>query len=61
MENAAFKATFHTFKNVMGRKVVQLIFEVPVEESPRALDIVDYSKPDTDRWFAIARLGGHHE
>lgn len=56
MSDAVFRATFHNTKNVLGRKVLQVILEVPIEESSRVHDVLGY--PDTAKtiWVAVARL-----
>lgn len=57
MENpAAFKATFHNTKNVLGRKVLQIILEIPIEGSSQVHDVLGYPDPATPIWVAVARL-----
>lgn len=53
---AIFKATYTNFKNVPSRSVVQLIFEVPVEQYDQAYRVLGIPHPGEQRWFAIARL-----
>jgi len=55
-DRAAFRATFHNFKPVLGRKVVQLIFEIPLEELPAVMQITGAPNPAEAPWFGIARL-----
>jgi hypothetical protein len=52
----AFKATFHNIKNVMGRKVAQVICEVPIEEARHVTDILGWPDPNNPKWIAIALL-----
>lgn len=57
MTDAAIKATFADFRIVKGRKVAQLVLEVPLELADAALDTLGgLPMPDRDRWCAIARL-----
>lgn len=59
MTDAAIKATFADFRIVKGRKVAQLVLEVPIEQADAALDVLGgIPMPDRDRWCAIARLTG---
>jgi len=57
MTAAAFRATFAKVQPVTTRKVVQFIFEVPVEQSASALDSLG-GFPDAAKsvWVAVARL-----
>lgn len=53
---AAFKATFD-FRLVKGRKVAQIVVEVPIEEADNALKALGgIPRPDLERWVAVARL-----
>lgn len=57
MTDAAFTATFANVKNVPSRKTVQLVFELPVEQSKGALDILGgIPDPSVSVHVAIARL-----
>lgn len=56
MDDAAFKATFHNTKNVLGRKVLQVILEVPIEKSSEVHDILGWPDPATEKWVAVAVL-----
>lgn len=49
----AIKATFSTWRPVNGRKVLQLVFEVPIEQQGEVLTML--GAPD-DKWCAIAVL-----
>jgi hypothetical protein len=54
---AAFKATYSDFRLVRSRKVVQLVFEVPLEKSADALACLGgMPNPAAETWCAIARL-----
>ena len=53
----AFKATFSDCRLVKGRKVAQLVFEVPIEEVDQALSILGgMPQPTKEAWVGIARL-----
>lgn len=54
---AAITATFSDFRIIRGRKVAQLLFELPIEQADKALVVMGgLPRSDTERWFAIARL-----
>ena len=54
---AAFKATFSDFRLIKGRKVAQIIFELPIEGCDAALEALGgVPRPDRETWAAIARL-----
>lgn len=52
----AIKATFADWRPVKGRKQLQLIFEVPLEETPEVLKMLGAPMPDKETWVAIALL-----
>ena len=52
----AIPATFSKFQQVSGRKVLQLVFEVPIERAKEAFDLLGYPVPGTESWVAIAPL-----
>lgn len=56
-EPAAFRATFSDWKLIKGRKCVQIVFEVPVEEADLAYKALG-GMPDPGKsvWCAVARL-----
>jgi hypothetical protein len=57
MTDAAFQAVFANVKNVPSRKTVQLVFELPVEQSKAALDVLGgIPDPSVSVHVAIARL-----
>lgn len=53
---AAFRATFHNTKNVLGRKVLQIILEVPIERSVEVHSVLGWPDPATEKWVAVALL-----
>jgi hypothetical protein len=54
---AAFSASYSDWKVIKGRKVIQIIFEVPMEAAGHAYNVLG-GMPNfgADEWFAIARL-----
>ena len=52
----AIKATFHNFKNIAGRKVLQLHFEVPIEQAGQVYEALGWPDPAEAKWCAIALL-----
>jgi hypothetical protein len=53
----AFQATYSDFKLVRTRKVVQIVLEVPVEQSNAVLDVLGgMPDPAKESWVAVARL-----
>ena len=57
MTAAAFQATYTDFRLIKGRKVVQLVFEVPLEGADAAYQALG-GMPDPGKsvWCAVARL-----
>ena len=56
MTAAAFKATYSDFKLIKGRKVVQLVFEVPLEIANEAYEVLGgMPNPGAEVWCAVAR------
>jgi hypothetical protein len=54
---AALSGTFSDFRIVRGRKVAQILVEIPVERADEALRVLGgIPQPHTERWVAIARL-----
>jgi hypothetical protein len=53
---AIIQATFSEWRMVKGRKVLQIICEVPLEAQGRVFAALGAPMPDTDTWVAIARL-----
>lgn len=57
MTAAAFKATYSDWKLIRTRKVVQIVFEVPVESAGLAYEVLGgMPRPDSEVWCAVARL-----
>jgi len=54
---AAIQATFADFKIIRGRKIAQLVCEIPIEQADAALSALGgIPNPATETWIAIARL-----
>lgn len=53
---AVIAATFSDWRPVKSRKVLQLIFEVPVEKTELVLNTLGAPMPHEDNWCAIAVL-----
>jgi len=51
-----FKATFHNIRNVMGRKVAQVILEIPIEQGASVTDILGWPDPSNPKWVAVCLL-----
>ncbi len=56
MDHAIIKATFHNVKNVAGRKVCQIVCEVPIEHAYDVIDTFGWPDPANPKWVAIALL-----
>jgi hypothetical protein len=57
MTNAAFKASFSDWKLIRGRKVVQIVLEVPLEAADEAYNVLGgMPNPASEIWCAVARL-----
>lgn len=50
------EADFATWRPVQGRKVLQLIFEVPIEQTEQVLKMLGVPQPGDSKWCAIALL-----
>lgn len=55
-EPAAIRATFTNIRNIQGRKVVQLICEIPIEQAEKACMILGWPDAVEPKWVAIALL-----
>lgn len=54
---SALMGSFADFKLIRGRKVAQVIVEVPIEQADLALSVLGgLPQPHTERWIALARL-----
>lgn len=58
MDKLAIEATFVDYRRVKGRKVHQIIFEVPSEKWPDAYRVLGEPSIDASDWFAIAKMNG---
>lgn len=58
MENpAAFSASYADWKIVKTRRVVQVIFEIPLEAAGHAHNVLGgMPDPEAETWFGIARM-----
>ena len=57
MTTAAFQGTYSDFRLVKGRKVAQIVVEVPIEAADHALEVLGgVPRPDAERHVAVARL-----
>lgn len=56
-EQPLFSASYSNWRVIQGRKVVQLVFEVPIEASDHAYRVLG-GMPNNgeEKFFAIARL-----
>ncbi len=53
----AIRATYSDLKLVKTRKVVQLIFEIPIEAADHAIKVLGgLPRPDAETWVAIAPI-----
>jgi hypothetical protein len=55
-DSAAIRATYSDWRPVKSRKVLQLVMEVPIEQTEQVLTILGAPMPDREMWVAIARL-----
>lgn len=53
---AVIRATYATWKPIPSRKVLQLVFEIPIEQQQEALTVLGIPKIETAQWYAIAKL-----
>jgi len=56
MDKAAFRAEYCNLKNIAGRKVVQIIFEVNAERAHEVIDILGWPDAHSPKAVAIALL-----
>lgn len=57
-EAAAISATYVDYRRIKGRKVHQIIFEVPSEKWSEAYRVLGEPTIETADWFAIAKMVG---
>lgn len=55
-ELRGIEADFATWRPVQGRKILQLVFEVPIERTQHVLDMLGIPQPGASKWCAIALL-----
>jgi len=56
-DTAAFQATYSDWKVVRGRKVCQIVLEIPIERANEALAVLDgMPNPASECWVGVARL-----
>lgn len=53
---AAIQATYSDFKIVRGRKVAQIILEIPLEQANGFVTGFGMPNPGSETWVAVARL-----
>lgn len=58
MDKLALSATYVDYRRVKGRKVHQIIFEVPSEQWPEAYRTLGEPTIESAEWFAIAKMAG---
>lgn len=58
MEKLAISATFVDYRRIKGRKVHQIIFEVPSEKWQETYSVLGEPSIETSDWFAIAKMQG---
>lgn len=57
MPAAAFQATYSDWKVIKGRKVVQIVVEIPIEQADLAYQVVGgMPNPAAEAWLAVARI-----
>ena len=56
MDHAALTADFCNLKNIQGRKTVQLIFEIPIEQAEKACMVLGWPNAIEPKKCAIALL-----
>jgi len=53
---AAIRADFCNLRNIQGRKVIQIVLEVPVERSEEILGVLGWPDAHSPKQVAIALL-----
>ena len=54
---AAFSASYSDWRVIKGRKVIQVVLEVPLEAADHAYNVLGgMPKFGSEQWFAVARL-----
>lgn len=54
------RARYADWRPVKGRKVLQIVLEVPLEQQEEALTMLGAPLPDRDLWVALALLSDEH-
>jgi hypothetical protein len=58
MTKAAIDAVFVDYRRIKGRKVHQIIFEVPSEKWQECYSVLGEPSIDGSEWFAVAKMVG---
>jgi hypothetical protein len=53
---AAIKVTFVNFKNIVGRKQLQLHFEIPIEQAGLVYSALGWPDAADPKWCVVALL-----
>ena len=56
MKEAMVKGTYSDYRRVKGRKVLQMIIEVPLEQAPQVHEAFGEPLTDGSMWVAVAKL-----
>lgn len=48
------EATWHDWRTVKGRKMLQLVFEIPIEKQGEVLTLLGHPEPSGSKWCMIA-------
>jgi hypothetical protein len=59
MADATFQGTYSDIKLVRGRKVAQVVVEIPIEAATAFVAAFGMPDPAEETWVALARLGTH--
>lgn len=57
-DKQAIEATYVDYRRIKGRKVHQVIFEVPSETWPETYAVLGEPTIEASHWFAIAKMNG---
>lgn len=55
-EHRVIQADYASWRPVSGRKVLQLVFEVPIEQTEQVMTMLGVPMPGESKWCAIALL-----
>lgn len=56
-DKRSIAATYTDWRTVKTRKVLQLTFEVPLEQTREVMEMLGTPMPDSDIWVAVALMG----